>query len=57
MLPDVPGEIYPAPEGGQETLAEAVRHGHASGAAQTVLGKFSEAASADPYDPVEENGR
>lgn len=56
VMPDDPTEEYPAPEGGEETMGEAAEHGHASNAAQTLLGQFSgaarDAAGSDPYDPT-----
>lgn len=56
VMPDDPTETYPAPEGGEETMGEAAKHGHASNAAQTLLTGFSDAAekAGDVYDPTEE---
>jgi hypothetical protein len=58
VMPDDPSEEFPAPEGGRETMAEAADLGHASSAAQTMLGRFrasaNEMARQDPYDPTEE---
>jgi len=54
VMPDDPSETYPSPEGEQETLMEAIKHGHAAEAAQATLAKFDEATGGSPYDPTED---
>ena len=54
VMPDDPTEEYPAPEGTEETLAEAQQHGHAAGVVQQTLDSIGGAAGSDPYDPTED---
>jgi hypothetical protein len=53
-MPDDPTEEYPGPEGEPETMETAAEHGHLAAQAQATLSRFAEAASSDPYDPMEE---